>query len=275
MRIDKVKQTLRKVNALIENLDSQGSTSAIERDLLRRYLTDIYEEVALLSPVQTEVTTAKQEEVVQPEPEAATVTKANPVAEPVPVAKTISQSVEEKEPISPIDQQTTYYDAEAAEVKGDTVETPVADASINTFSDNAKYFPPEAEVEVEKPDSRPLHAVTQEAEAQFDVAVDQSRFDAVFQIEEGANLAAKYASGRIDKIDNAMGINQRLLIVNELFGGDMQAFNGALTVLNEVNTFEEAQTYLTQGPATALGWDSAAKVPIARDFVRIVRRRFH
>ena len=46
MNLERVKQVLKKVNALIENLDDQGQTSAIERDLLLRYLRDLYEDVS-------------------------------------------------------------------------------------------------------------------------------------------------------------------------------------------------------------------------------------
>ena len=72
-----------------------------------------------------------------------------------------------------------------------------------------------------------------------------------------------------------MGINQRLLIVNELFGGDMQAFNNAVAKLNDIDSFSEASAFLINGPASSFAWDKADKTTIARDFVQIVRRKYH
>ncbi len=262
MNIDKVKQTLRKVNALIENLDSQGSTSAIERDLLRRYLTDLYEEVALDSRLDAAITRAV-ESAPEPEPEPEAVAEVHPIQH---------TTVESRETVKPLDEQTTYYDAEAASTNGNTSEAPVADASINQFSDSSRYFPPDA-VEGESITAAPEPAAKPVQET--DVAVDEERFAAIFKSPESADLATKFASGRIETIDSAMGINQRLLIVNELFGGDMQAFNTSVQQLNECSSFSEASSLLIDGPASAYGWDTSSKEKIARDFVQIVRRKYH
>ena len=179
MRIEKVKQTLRKVNALIDNLDSQGSTSAIERDLLKRYLTDLYEEVARSSS-----------NVIVEEPSVPDAPATVQSVEPSPVQQPNIVTPQENQPVAPLDQQTTYYDADAQTTNGDTDEAPVADASINQFSDSSKYFPPEQVEEVvptapepvklqesiSPQETAPVPTPTPEMETEVEVAVDESRF---------------------------------------------------------------------------------------------------
>ena len=47
MKIDKVKKQLKKVNALFSSIEEEGSYSSIEKDLLKSYITELYERISL------------------------------------------------------------------------------------------------------------------------------------------------------------------------------------------------------------------------------------
>ena len=88
---------------------------------------------------------------------------------------------------------------------------------------------------MEEPNPEPVVQSRTEREAiplATDVVVEDDRFNELFNTTDPSDLAAKFATGRINSIDSAMGINQRLLTVNELFGGDMQSFNASIAKLN-------------------------------------------
>ena len=139
MNLDRVKQILKKVNALVENMDDQGQTSAIERDLLMRYLRDVYEDVSL-SNVISESLKNEVKEVVEviSEPKVTAIDK----VEDTPIVPTQAR------PVVGVQDQTTYYDSSSStESKNpivedlSQVESPLEEAVINTFENPKQYFP--------------------------------------------------------------------------------------------------------------------------------------
>ena len=289
MNLDRIRQVLKKVNALVENLDEQGQTSTIEKDLLKRYLMEIYETV-------TE--TAASEPVAPKEP----VPIAPPVMETPPVEKTPPVMEQPADPVPPkmnvrVDDQTTYYDAER--VTPEAVEVPATDASplqdavINEFTDPVQYFPPESEnaseennspepvapasvepevPKVPEPEPEPVMAESQQETTAALGNID--RFDAIFTQQNATDLADKFQLQKITTIEAAMGINQRMLTINELFDGDHKAFTDTVTALNETSSFEQAKSLIVNGAADRFNWDKEAKQGLAKDFVKLVHRKF-
>jgi hypothetical protein len=95
----------------------------------------------------------------------------------------------------------------------------------------------------------------------------------LFEQPKTNELGDKLSNSPISDLRKAFTINDRLLFTNELFGGDRSTFEQALHFLNQYDQFSEAQHYLEQ-MADQYHWLSEEREPIARDFVRTVRRRF-
>ena len=166
MKFDRVKQILKKVNALIENLDDQGETSAIERDLLLRYLRDLYEDVSRPNVTSDPISIAK-DITPTPVPEKSVVKEDNPVVAPThePVAQSDQVEIESVLPSDVMhhpsapevknvtsESQTTFYDAGQTSEPKSTIlpeEAPHVtqpnEAVINTFENPVQYFPPTEE----------------------------------------------------------------------------------------------------------------------------------
>jgi hypothetical protein len=272
MNLERVKQILKKVNALIENLDDQGQTSAIERDLLQRYLRDLYEDVS--RPLAVENVISFESDL-----------SSSPIAErEVPTTgvetEMLATTIEEN--------QTTFYDVSAtSEPK---VETPLEestqlsgpeDAAINKFENPVQYFPPGEETQVsttpavEHAPAAPVAShEEQPVSATATIESTSGRFDAVFVEKPTTDLADKYQLQRVDTIEGAMGINERMLTINELFGGDHNVFMETVTHINELTDFESAQKYLIEGVVTRFEWDADERLSMASDFVQLVRRKF-
>ena len=307
MNLDRVNQVLKKVNALIENLDDQGKTSAIERDLLLRYLRDMYEDVS--NPkVISEAISIEQDltpsAVVEPASTIAPVKNEviapakQPIAEHVPVqVDPVTESPKEAEPIAPIQEsQTTFYDTSptpesktvTASEEAPQVTQPV-EAVINKFENPVQYFPPKEE-KLQSPsanapadEAAPVSqteptAQTASVKQPSSVATTNEsaseRFDSVFLEKSPTDIADKYQLQRVVTIEGAMGINERMQTINELFGGEHNVFMETVTHINNMTDFESARKYLIEGVAARYSWDSDNKLGMASEFVQLVRRKF-
>ncbi|NBC09511.1 MAG: hypothetical protein GVY26_20155 [Bacteroidetes bacterium] len=95
----------------------------------------------------------------------------------------------------------------------------------------------------------------------------------LFQFKQATELSEKLSERPIQDLTKALAINDRLLYMNELFGGDFNALNDNLSRLNGMENMEEAKGLLVQ-LAETYDWADEEREDIARDFIRLVRRRY-
>lgn len=63
---------------------------------------------------------------------------------------------------------------------------------------------------------------------------------------EDDSLAARLQRKSINDLKAAIGINEKFLFVNELFGGSMEKYNKSINLLNEVSTLEGAKVCIDE-----------------------------
>lgn len=304
MNLERVKQVLKKVNALIENLDDQGQTSAIERDLLLRYLRDLYEDVSSPKVISDAISLerelapspiAEPAKTKEPLENQITAPAIQPVVKHVPLqVDEVPESLSAVEPIATVQEsQTTFYDAapasESKTVSTSNEQPRVAqpeEAVINTFENPLQYFPPSEEKIQTQPANVPTESMPPAAPAAPTASVEEplsvahsiesasDRFDSVFLEKSAADIADKYQLERVVTIEGAMGINERMLTINELFGGEHNVFMETVTYINNLGDFESARKYLIEGVAARFNWDSDERLGMASEFVQLVRRKF-
>ena len=90
--------------------------------------------------------------------------------------------------------------------------------------------------------------------------------------QDSPTLAKKLRQKPIADLKSAIGINQRFLFTSELFEGNTEAFNEALTRLNSCNSFLEADDYIENNLAPNYHWDM--KNNTVKDFLDLVQRRY-
>ena len=78
----------------------------------------------------------------------------------------------------------------------------------------------------------------------------------------------------ISDINRAMGINEKVLTINELFNGNQELFSKTILKLNSFTEFDEAKNYLIGGVASDLNWAADNKVKKADKFIQLLRRRY-
>ena len=75
-------------------------------------------------------------------------------------------------------------------------------------------------------------------------------------------------------LTKAFGLNDRLLMQNELFLNNKLAFDEALKDLNNASSFDTARAFLTD-IAVRNSWNlNADRQKLAKSFIKTVRRRF-
>lgn len=86
------------------------------------------------------------------------------------------------------------------------------------------------------------------------------------------SLANRLGQSKIDDLKKAIGLNERFLFSNELFNGNMEAFNRSLNELNHIATREDAHKYINLQLKEQYNWDEESETVAA--FLSLVERRF-
>ena len=93
------------------------------------------------------------------------------------------------------------------------------------------------------------------------------------QFETAAsNLAEELKSSPIKDLKSAIGVNQRVTFIFELFENDSANFDSALNKINAFGDFNEAEQYIATELWSKYRWDE--KEPLATEFKELVKRRF-
>ena len=88
---------------------------------------------------------------------------------------------------------------------------------------------------------------------------------------EDHSLAAKLQQKPVRDLKSVIGINDKFLFVNELFGGSMEKYNKSIENLNDLKTFNGAMIYLNE-LKIELQWNSSNEA--YQKLSELVRRKF-
>ena len=70
------------------------------------------------------------------------------------------------------------------------------------------------------------------------------------------SLAARYQQNAVPSLKSAIGINDKFLFVNELFGGSMEKYNKSIENLDDLMNYNGAIIYLNE-LKVELQWNSS------------------
>jgi hypothetical protein len=89
-----------------------------------------------------------------------------------------------------------------------------------------------------------------------------------------AELSDKLRMMPIKDLAGSMSINEKIFTIQELFGGDKDEYNSALSKLDSFSSFKEAKEYLMAGSAEKYKWYEEGKLKKAEHFIQLVHRRY-
>ncbi len=242
MSHSKIKVLLRK----IESITTTGEAlSALEKDLVKRYLRDLYELID--SPVNKAA------------PEVKTAVTIDPAEKTLPAEPKMSQK--STRPVEKIEAV-----AEPRQQKGPKIESSV---NRNVERNGLKHPSTDAGSEAEPITAppTPVWKVTRAPET-------PAKFKPLFDSDSGNDLSDKLSKSPVGNLHKALGINDKMLVISSLFGGDADFYGETIDILNSKYSFEEAKTYLIRYVVDRFEWLDEERVDKARDFIKLVERRY-
>lgn len=171
--------------------------------------------------------------------------------------------------------ETTSPPPEQSE-ESDELDIPALELEIEDDEVEASA-PPAPEVKAEKAEEsvkEATPATEPEAIAQPKQQVPD-KFKELFALEESYDLSDKLSNAPIKDIRSSMGLNERVLTINELFGGNAMTFDKTVKALNQMDNFEDAKAFLSKEIVPQHEWNEEGKLKKAKIFLKLVRRRYH
>lgn len=244
MNLAKSKVVLKKINTLYESLELGDDISKIEKDLLLDYVKELYECVLDLPSKKDKKGKKSLENRIKKKE------KREDSFEPIPTAKIEIAEV--------ADIEEDEDQMELVEAEPESYKSSMKTSNTNGFHIDTKT--PITEKPVEKP--KPVTpSVSPEIERLFDPSIlNQSAY--------------RFSQTRIKDITKAMGINEKLLMINLLFNKDQQDFNYVASKLNYFDSFEEASKYLKLEVASKYEWGHVDKKEKAIEFIKLIKRKY-
>ncbi len=92
--------------------------------------------------------------------------------------------------------------------------------------------------------------------------------------EESSTSVSRFGDKALTELSKAFSINEKILTINELFGGNQQAYSTAIEALDRLISMEEAKTFLTRDIVAKYNWTSPSKRNKAQQFIQLIRRRY-
>ncbi|MBQ3353710.1 MAG: hypothetical protein IJG41_01000 [Bacteroidales bacterium] len=210
----------------------------------------------------------EEPEEVEPEPEEEkptfieeeSVVEEEPVEEeePEPEPEEEIRFVEEEEDTLVEENEDAYFEEEVEDVEEEKpIEEKPADIPHNTVDDLGFIlnFEPSDEDEAPVEEENPSVYTTGD---EIEMTIPQS-------------LADKYQHDSLNDLRSAIGINDKFLLVNELFGGSMEKYNKSIDNLNDLKTLNGALVYMNE-LRVELQWNSNNEA--YKRLLELVHRKF-
>lgn len=286
MDLKAARKLLHKIDALIINHDESEKLSRLEHDLLLSYVRSLYENLLAgedqpqqkerEKPVKSEIPYSRPATVQGPQQEQVSSAK-QPQDEHIKSEKQERPKVQQDffNPAS-YPQKTASHSPESeqdAVQKGgerrhqpspfDDFRQPDMGSEIKSHTQKGK----ETSLSMENKEERPENGSVQIEES-------DNNLEALFETPRAVDLSDRLSSQPLTKIEAGLGINERILTINELFGGNISAFEDTLAKLNSLTEFQDAKDFLIQGVAQKYNWGKEEKLKKANYFIRLVRRKF-
>ncbi|MEO5906971.1 MAG: hypothetical protein ABIQ11_09605 [Saprospiraceae bacterium] len=272
MDLKKSQRLLHKIQAFIDDGNGQ-ELSRLEKDLIKSYVVQLYD--AITSTEDTPVAQEHHKTIEQlipkklkEEPEV----KYEPITHRVPeftkpeITKPEFSKPEPPKREEKVEEEIVFsaYKSQIPKEKAVEVEIPQAEL---------KYAPPKTE---SKPYEYQAPEIVKETiqPPKVSNATNQSEtLTKLFDLQK-TDDASRFSHIPIASIESAMGLNERIFTLNELFGGDKSLFDTTCATLNNLNSFSEAKHILMNGPAHDYKWADPERIKMAEHFIRLVARRY-
>jgi outer membrane biosynthesis protein TonB len=102
---------------------------------------------------------------------------------------------------------------------------------------------------------------------------DNTLHNRIIAQKEDRSIGARLQMTPISSLKEAIGVNEKFLFINELFGGNIQVYNETIARLNSFKDMSEAFSYLNE-LNELLGWDEQRSAQTIEKLANFVQRRY-
>ena len=106
------------------------------------------------------------------------------------------------------------------------------------------------------------------------IEVHDADTEALFEEKVARELSDRLSELPIADLKKAIALNDKLLFTRELFGGQGATFDSAVSDINGMGSFADAQHYMVRQCVKRFEWSEPKRIETAKSFIRLVRRRF-
>lgn len=251
-----------RIHQMAKDAASSGKLSTLDKDLILQHLRDLYEWMHENTEMNGNNVSEHISDAQDLKEEEKWSTGNITFTEPEPIVPEVE--LQEEEPV----------------IHQIEIEIPVVQHVVETVQvpepEPVPVSVPEVPVMIE-----PEPSVPSAAEKPADIPVAQPKseinhdsYENLFGDIRIQDLSDKLALQKIPDLTRAMGINEKILTIQELFKNNQELFNKTITDLNTLSSFEDARQYLIQHVIEPMDWTADNKVKKAANFIRLIRRRF-
>lgn len=211
-------------------MKNPGQIHEIDIDLMSGKLKEIY---ALVHELKSETSYEVATETEEMKPEKEVMNTETPVA--VDIKKEILQAEEKTE----VEEKNENETGPETVLSGEEEDMTIEEKPIAT--ETARISNPEVEPEIEvKKRPEELELAVPEAKITSDLFSGTATIAESFQKGEDKSIAANMIHQPVRDLKMAIGINDKFLFINELFGGSPSDYNEAIEKLNLAEGWTEA-----------------------------------
>ncbi len=257
-----------------QQLDAQGIENISH--LLEQWHT-IHDALVLvkhLKVLEAEIEASEAPDVVSPIEDAQTTPFENPIEEESIEVESVEISEEIIEEVELPHFSGEPETAEQAEVEespeAEPVFAPIAEESIEEIEEETPTQE-EHNISMEEVEIITMQGSVHQEEVKESFRYVQSDVNERNKRDDDS-LASKLKKTKIEDLKSAVALNQRFLFSNELFNGNMEAFNRALNELNHLENMDEALRYIDLQLSKNYNWKKDSDT--VGEFLALIERRF-
>ncbi|MEM6319855.1 MAG: hypothetical protein AAF960_19440 [Bacteroidota bacterium] len=259
MNLTKAKILLDKINRLYKSMSlDEENVANIEKDLMRDYIKQLYD-TFLVENGEPKVTTRPKVSFTPPPVVPKREEIPTPTARKAPPPPKVE--VPPKMPPPVVNPKPTFSPPPVVKAKPTYTPPPLPPI----VEAKPTYSPP--------PSTKPTYTPPKPKPTVVN-RVDPEHSELFELNTEARELSEKLGQTRIKDLNNAMGLNERIFTINELFGADNSLYRNVIRDLNNMSSFEEATAYLSANVAEKFNWTHKNKRNKAKNFIKLVRRRY-
>lgn len=259
----KAQNLISKINNLFQSIQmSENQISTLEKDLMKSYLRELYEIIQRpdepkSSSIPKKINNQKEELITDLRSNNRLESFDDRLDESIEEVKNELKSTvpsSSPAPVEPISKEEVISSAPV--INQETiVKDYKTEQSPPTLSPSATSSPP--------PSATPSPV--------FNLSSEMAE---LFSEPSVSDLSDKLSGTPIQDLSRAFGVNERILTINELFGGDSNRFNETIRSINSLSSFHEAKSYLVNKVANEMNWTDESRKEKASIFIKTVRRKF-